>query len=1243
MAVGKKWRRILIRLFMIFMLTAGCQPTLAMSGTEPLSSLTLEEKIGQLLMVDIRSFQGRPVTELPDELAATIRRLHVGGVILFRDNLANAEQTLALTTALQQVAAGPPLLIAVDQEGGRVNRLPWGTILPGNMALGAAGSPALAFQNGRIIGEELRALGINVDFAPVLDVNVNPANPVIGVRSFGSNPERVADLGVAWMKGVQSAGIAAAVKHFPGHGDTSVDSHVGLPTVAHDRARLNAVELPPFRAAIAQGTDLVMTAHIIFPALDNATGVAFPDEWATMTPATLSQPILTGLLRNELGFSGVIITDALEMKAIADRLDPATAALLALQAGADILLMPTDPERAYDGLLQAVRDGRLAEERIDASLRRIAALKRKVGLMTTAARPPLASINGLEHRRVAADSAEAAATLLRNEQRLLPFTLTSGKRIVLFAPNAELLDSMLAAVDELVAKRGGVGIDRHGFVYDRDDLFSVEQERVIAAADYVVLGSRLTNSQLNASSDLAAPDFLNAAIAAANEQQKPLAVLLLHHPYDIAAMPAVRAAIAVYGGGYPNIIAGMRTVFGDIRPQGKLPVAIFLPLMVNISCIRMVLVCNSAGTEARRRAHVDKKRCINHIQCVLVSVVLLVTLAIFYADYRESLRFIQNEHQIQRDLIEKSVVGALQHMDLTSRLIDKQVREEKKEILQRLVERYRSNPDVFSWDLQEIKKGIDPYHFYVIDAQSKVVLTTYPPDQDLDFSLSPQLNRLMHERRLSGRFISERLEVARDGRVKTYGYLATPDQRYLLETSLDIREKFPLLEQGNLITSVNQIKQLYPSVDAVQIYRLNRQGTTLRVIQASGEVGGEGTTAQQDEIREIVKSVLRDQQVRETARDEAQGERTRVLRYIPYQSLATDGRIDWRNSFVTAITYNDLELRVATDRQHNRLLSNCIMILMAFLAMMVSLHYFFHQAETSREQLASVLNLTSEGYCLLGLDLQFHDANAALCQMTGYAREELQAMSLSKLFPPQEQADTDGPLLFAALAGWKNRERVLVTKGNRRMHVVVNATQVWDGRSYPQYAFAFIHDITERKKAEEYINRMAYHDPLTDLPNRKLFYEKLGQELARCRRNETVLAVMFVDIDHFKGINDTYGHETGDLLLCEVSRRLKAVVRESDTVARLGGDEFTLLVSDLRDEEDATVIANKIMESFRKPAVIHGQALVLQCSVGVSLFPRDDDEPEELVRKADAAMYTVKKHGRNHWRIFAGEKRELMS
>lgn len=368
-----------------------------------LEDMPLKQKVTQMIMPDFRKWQEagqespQDLTKVNAEVADAIDKYDFGGVILFAENVKETKQTLALTQDMQKAAIENkanngkiPLLLAIDQEGGIVYRLGSGTALPGNMAIGATNDPKLAKEAGQIIGRELSALGLNVDFAPVLDTNNNPQNPVIGLRSFSSDPNRVAYLGIPMMKGIQDYNVAVAAKHFPGHGDTAVDSHTGLPLVDKSLAELEKLELLPFKKAMDAGVDLLMTAHIQYPQIEKDQVVSKETGEKIYVPATLSDDILTGLVRKKYGYKGVIVSDAMGMDAIAKNFGEVEAVKMAIKAGVDLVLMPTTLrsktdlskiDTIVDEVVRAVQTGDISEERLNESVRRILTLKEKRGVL----------------------------------------------------------------------------------------------------------------------------------------------------------------------------------------------------------------------------------------------------------------------------------------------------------------------------------------------------------------------------------------------------------------------------------------------------------------------------------------------------------------------------------------------------------------------------------------------------------------------------------------------------------------------------------------------------------------------------------------------------------------------------------------------------------------------------------------------------------------------------------------------
>ncbi|WP_285766846.1 glycoside hydrolase family 3 protein [Peribacillus sp. SI8-4] len=582
---------------------------------EMIASMSLDEKIGQMLMPDFRNWQKQSeenatgFIEMNSEVAGIIEKYHLGGVILFAENVVDTEQTVRLTDGLQKASPHVPLFITIDQEGGIVTRLQTGTNLPGNMALGAARKEEYAYQSGEIIGSELTSLGINVNFGPSIDVNNNPANPVIGVRSFSSDPSLVSKLGIQTVKGLQKQNMIATAKHFPGHGDTAVDSHYGLPLVSHDKERLRTIELVPFQKAIDAGVDMMMTAHVQFPAFDDTMYISKKDGQQIMVPATLSDKVITGLLRKEMGYDGVVVTDALNMKAIADNFGQEEAVVLAIKAGVDIALMPAqvnslDMEKnlssVFNAVKSAVESGDIGLDQVNDSVTRIVKLKEKRGILDEKAAAPsldkkikraLQVVGSKDHLKKERKIAEAAITILKNEKRTLPFEPKKSDRILILAPYDDQVESMSKSIRELVDKKKLKQIQVTSMSYS-EKTFTDEVARLINKADFVITGSYIVKNDpiikdgaIDDSIQDAkrwATSFPRAAMNHANKKGKKLVVMSLRNPYDVANFDEAKAVLAVYGykgysnGRYrqPNIPAGISAIFGASKPRGILPVDI---------------------------------------------------------------------------------------------------------------------------------------------------------------------------------------------------------------------------------------------------------------------------------------------------------------------------------------------------------------------------------------------------------------------------------------------------------------------------------------------------------------------------------------------------------------------------------------------------------------------------------------------------------------------------------------------
>ena len=517
-----------------------------------------EHLIGQKLLL---AFDGK---ELTPEIRETIKAYKPAGLTFFRSlNIDNPTQVRRLTESLQRFAQSlslPPLLIATDQEGGQLMAIGEGTTqLPGNMALGATGSIELARRAGEVLGRGLAAMGVNVNYAPSCDVNINPRNPVIGIRSFGEDPTAVAQLASAIIGGIQSQGVAATAKHFPGHGDTSGDSHHGLPSVPHTLERLQQVEFPPFQAAIAADAKLIMTAHLALPALDG------PDA----PPATLSRHILHELLREELGFEGVIVTDAMDMGAIRQGKALGESAVRATNAGADLLLLTSnldDQRRVYESLLSAILHGDLDAKSISVSVERILSLKRWLVMQS---QPDLSVVGCVEHQAVADEIAERSITLVRDDANLLPLKLNSLQRIAVVVPKP--VDLTQADTSSYVTLGLGAAIRQfHSNVDEYMIAFSPAAEEIANLLERLRKYDMLILGTLNAFATPNQAEFVQQAL----KLGIPVVAIALRLPYDLAAFPEAKTFICTYSILEPSMQALAKALFGQTEFEGKLPVLI---------------------------------------------------------------------------------------------------------------------------------------------------------------------------------------------------------------------------------------------------------------------------------------------------------------------------------------------------------------------------------------------------------------------------------------------------------------------------------------------------------------------------------------------------------------------------------------------------------------------------------------------------------------------------------------------
>jgi beta-N-acetylhexosaminidase len=532
-----------------------------------LARLTTRERVAQMVMLWVLG----DYAHIEDSTFAATRRAvaddRIGGVIM---SLGSPIEVASKVNSLQALA-DVPLLVASDLEPG-LGRLVGGTfvpslmsagsatIFPSNMAIAATGDVGDAREVGRIIGREARAVGIHVAFAPTVDVNNNPANPVINTRSFGEDPQRVAELSAAFVRGLQSEGVAATAKHFPGHGDTDTDSHLALAVVRSDAARLASVELVPFRASIEAGVMGVMTAHVALPAL----GVE-------SSPATLEPRIVTGLLRDSLGFRGLAITDALRMQAVGQGYTPEQAAVLAVQAGADILLSPVDVKRTIDAITTAVEHGTIPSARIEHSARRILELKAR----TRAARHPMVSLDSLRrtvgapvHWALAQDIATRAVTLLRDSATLVPAPREGRLAVVTYAPELDVVAgrAFVAELRALAPQTMVVRIDPSTAMPELDSLSAR-----VRGADRIIVTTHVRT--IEGAGRFAISPRVAAWVDTLATQER-VVVVASGNPYVIAQFPRVGTYLVTYGIDASLERAAARAIVGAAPIVGRAPISL---------------------------------------------------------------------------------------------------------------------------------------------------------------------------------------------------------------------------------------------------------------------------------------------------------------------------------------------------------------------------------------------------------------------------------------------------------------------------------------------------------------------------------------------------------------------------------------------------------------------------------------------------------------------------------------------
>src|SRR5690349_2026297 len=552
-----------------------------------LKQMSLEEKVGQLISVGINATYLNQESKAFKALRHQVVDNHVGGIILFRGPV---YESVVLCNRMQQLAK-QPLLISADLEAGAGMRFDDTVNFPWNMAIGATGDPAYARRAGKLTGREARALGVQQIYAPVSDVNNNAANPVINVRSYGEDPAQVAKFVAAFVEGAQSAGVIATAKHFPGHGDTAVDSHRGLPEIDVTRERLNSVELVPFRAAVKAGVGAVMDGHIALPRIDSTVITPLPrerklkaidtDEGSEIVvekgtmPTTLS-PVVNKILRDDLGFDGLIVTDAMSMSGLTLYFTQEEASVRALEAGADQLLKPADPDAAFRGVVSAVKSGRLTEQRIEQSARKILAAKYDLGL-TQQRITPIDEIDrevsGAQVDELADEIADHAITLVRNEGNMVPLKLTPAAKIFNLAITNG--DDRLSITQSFVGEMADAGKKMETMVLD-DRSSDAEVQKTIesaARADLVIV-SMYGRVRTGQAGSVALPKPGARALNALLEHPTPFVGISFGNPYLLMDFPKLPVYLVAYGDMPSLQRSAANVLLGKIAVTGRLPISL---------------------------------------------------------------------------------------------------------------------------------------------------------------------------------------------------------------------------------------------------------------------------------------------------------------------------------------------------------------------------------------------------------------------------------------------------------------------------------------------------------------------------------------------------------------------------------------------------------------------------------------------------------------------------------------------
>ena len=581
---------VVVGLLALLLQPAAAQPALDKVAQQwvaaTLKKLTLEQLVGQMIFAPLNSTYLSSDSDPYEALVKLINESHIGGLIAFGGTepmpnvmlnntygpviLGQPLELASLFNRLQAVSA-LPLLTTADFEWGVAMRVAGTTKFPRAMAFGAAGDPQLAYEAGKVVGLESRAIGVHVDFGPVADVNNNPRNPVINIRSFGEDPARVGAMVNGWVTGLQDAGMLATLKHFPGHGDTDVDSHLGLPIIAHPRSRLDTVELPPFQGGMAAGAAGVMVAHMEMPAID-------PEK----RPATFSPVIIGDVLRGQMKFDGLIFTDSMKMAAITKMASPGEAAVLAVKAGVDAILDSPDSAAAAAAIVAAVKDGTIPRAQVERSVRRLLESKARLGLHKTRTvnlESATLLTGGRKHEAVAQAVSDRAITLIKDERAMVPLaTPRTGSVMYLsvldYPSGWRIAAPSRTMIPELRARWAATEAFE---ISDRTTPTELEMVRALAAKfDAVVAGIYVRASSGSGRLDLAPQleQFLKDIARGTERRKQPFVSVLFGNPYTAMGMPEAPAVMLTYDFSDASERAAIKALAGEMPIGGKLPIAL---------------------------------------------------------------------------------------------------------------------------------------------------------------------------------------------------------------------------------------------------------------------------------------------------------------------------------------------------------------------------------------------------------------------------------------------------------------------------------------------------------------------------------------------------------------------------------------------------------------------------------------------------------------------------------------------